>query len=92
VNIQWLQDWSEWFQKGYNWRNFHLIVMEYEDEVALGNREIVMYLLGFGFRIYWHYADTALHRRIKKDMEDLRAGKLEGRPLEDIIDELENKP
>ena len=47
---------------------------------------------GFGFRIYWHYADTALHRRIKKDMEDLRAGKLEGRPLEDIIDELENKP
>lgn len=72
--IQLLQDWAEWFQRDYNWRNFHFIGLEYEDEFCMGNREFVLYLLGIGVRIYWIYDDQAeMRAEVRRRMEQIKS-------------------
>lgn len=62
--IQFSEEWSEWFCGEYNWRNFTLIQIYYEDECHLGNRELVLRLLGVGVRIMYVYDQDAEGRRI----------------------------
>ncbi len=58
------EEWSEWFRPNMNWRNFTLIQVYYEDECHLGNRELVVRLLGFGMRIVHVYDEDAEGRTI----------------------------
>lgn len=72
--VQFLQDWAEWFTGQYNWRNFHFIAIQYEDEWCMGNRECVLYFLGVGLRICWVYNEHAEDRiEVKRRMEEIKA-------------------
>jgi hypothetical protein len=53
--IDYGQEWSEWFQEHWNWKNFTLIKVYYEDEICMGNRELTLALLGFWVRIQYLY-------------------------------------
>jgi hypothetical protein len=65
------QDWSEWFTGSFNWRNFCLINLAYEDEAMIGNREITAGLFGFTLRLTWVYNDQAATRVIiEKRLDD----------------------
>lgn len=57
--IWFTEEWSEWFRKGFNWRNFHLIEVSYEDACHMGQREIVLFLFGLGLHIQWCYREEA---------------------------------
>lgn len=61
------EEWSEWFSGEWNWRNFTLIQIYYEDECHLGNRELVLRLLGVGVRIVHVYDKDAEGRRIVEE-------------------------
>lgn len=61
------EEWSEWFSGEWNWRNFTLIQIYYEDECHLGNHEVVLRLLGVGVRIVHVYDRDAEGRRIVED-------------------------
>lgn len=88
-SFQSLQDWTEWFQSGMNWRNFHLIVLEYEDEICMGQREIVGYLLGLGFRLQWCYNEKAKHLELVQDrMAEIMAHPEAAIPLAEALEEL----
>jgi len=45
-------DWEQLIGK-YNWYEFNLLKMYFENDVIHGCSEIEIYLLGFGIRIYW---------------------------------------
>lgn len=49
------EDWTEWFQSHWNWKDFTLVKVAYEDEVCMGSRELDLALLGFGVWIQWIY-------------------------------------
>lgn len=67
------EEWSEWFKPGMNWRNFTLIQVYYEDECHLGNRELVIRLLGVGVRIVHVYDKGAEGRVIVTErLDELR--------------------
>jgi hypothetical protein len=51
--VQGWQEWREWFSGHYNWQNFTLIEIAYENGGHMGNREIMLGLLGFRMRILW---------------------------------------
>ena len=53
------QEWTEWLTDGWNWRNFHFIELSYEDTMNVGQREIRLFLLGFGIFLQWCYDETA---------------------------------
>lgn len=61
------EEWSEWFSGTWNWRNFTLIKIYYEDECHLGNRELELCLLGLGLRIVYLYDRKAAGRVIIND-------------------------
>lgn len=61
------EEWSEWFRPGMNWRNFTLIQVYYEDECYLGNRELLLRILGLGVRIVHIYDHGAEGRAIISD-------------------------
>lgn len=91
--LQFYQDWSEWFGGACNWRNFHLIGLEYEDEYCMGQREIVAYLLGLGLRLHWCYnTEAAGLQLVKERMAEILVHPEAAVPLEDVLREMGVKP
>lgn len=68
---------SEWDQVGsdYNWRTFHPVMIEVEDDRMLGAAEATLTLLGFGVRVRWTYTETDELREIKRTVDDVKAGR-----------------
>lgn len=65
------QDWTEWFSGGYNWKEFTLIHVYYEDEVCMGTRELLLALLGLTLRITYLYDDkTGMRTKIQQRLDD----------------------
>lgn len=58
------EEWSEWFSGRWNWVNFTLIKIYYEDEICMGNRELELRLLGLGVRIVHLYNRAAPERQL----------------------------
>lgn len=68
------EEWSEWFQKGWNWKNFTLIQAAYEDEICMGSREVVVSLFGFRMWVNWVYdANTPTRIEMYRRLDEWRA-------------------
>lgn len=68
------EEWSEWFSGRWNWVNFTLIKIYYEDEICMGQRELELRLLGVGVRIVHLYnRETPMRSDVKKMMGELLA-------------------
>jgi hypothetical protein len=86
------QEWTEWHTEGWNWRNFHLIELSYEDTSHMGQREIRLFLLGIGLFVQWCYDETAEGLMIIRErMADIEAHPERCIPWEDVRDELRQK-
>lgn len=48
------EQWSQFFEP-CNWRTFQFILLEWEDEIYLGNLEFKIVLFGLGLRFCWLY-------------------------------------
>lgn len=72
VQIEFLQDYAEWLTVGrYNWRNFDVIGVRFEDEACLGNCELHLALFGLHLRISWFYdRDTPMRKEIERRLDD----------------------
>ena len=75
--IELWEDWSELFAKDQSWRPFTLIHFYLEDEIIMGNFEVLISLLGFNVRFCYLYNPEAearqkIIRQIQEfDVEDL---------------------
>lgn len=78
--LEFSEEWSEWFRPGMNWRNFTLVQVYYEDEGYLGNRELLLRLLGLGVRVVHIYDRGAVGRtKILDALEEMKARLPEGK-------------
>ena len=75
-----IEQWSQ-MRPGYNWRTFHPILIEFEDDRILGGVEFTFVLLGLGFRARWNYKVTEDVQEIKRRLDEV----LE---LEDLVEGL----
>lgn len=83
------QEWTEWFRKGFNWRNFHLIEISYEDECHMGQREVRVFLLGFGCTIQWCYDEAAHGLALVQDrMAEIMTHPEAAIPLETALEQI----
>ena len=73
--VEWIEQWSQIIQ-GCNWRTFHAINIEFEDDRMMGGVETTWVLLGLGFRVRWNYAETERVRLIKNRVEDIKSGRV----------------
>jgi hypothetical protein len=53
--IDWVEDWSQFFGP-CNWYTFRPILIEFEDDRAMGGIEATVIVLGLGFRARFNYA------------------------------------
>ncbi len=70
--IELIEEWSQ-FTPGWNWRTFHPIMLEFEDDRMMGAVEGTVIFLGLGFRFRWNYRETEKTRELAaavKDIED----------------------
>ena len=59
--------WSAIFnRKDYNWVDFDIIKLSFEDNKHLGCWETELYLLGFGIRLYGVYNEEVLSNKLKE--------------------------
>ncbi len=83
------EEWTEWFRKGFNWRNFHLIELSYEDACHMGQREIVVFVLGFGIHLQWCYREQAEGLAILQErMAEIEAHPETVIPLQTMLEEM----
>jgi hypothetical protein len=64
----------EWGQlrSGFNWRTFHLVMIEVEDDRMCGAVEVTVVALGVGVRARWTY-DSTFTRRMAEEVEAVEA-------------------
>lgn len=87
------QEWTDWFRSGLNWRNFHLIEISYEDEVYMGQRELVVFLLGLGVTFKWCYETKSKGLQMVKDrVADIRMHPEAAVRLEDVLRDMGIEP
>ena len=65
--VQGWQEWREWFTGDYNWQNFTFVEASFENGGHMGNREIMLSLLGFRMRILWTSDHDAEGRQIVEE-------------------------
>lgn len=79
--FEWIEEWSQ-FGPDYNWRTFHPFNWEIEDDRVMGAVETTFILLGLGFRVRYTYAVTETMTKIKRQVEDIQAGRVETKPFD----------
>lgn len=67
-----IQEWTDLWPP-YNWATFHPVMIEFEDDAALGGFEVTIILMGLGFRIRWNHTRTEMVERIERQITDLQA-------------------
>ena len=77
--VNFWQNWRELFGKDYNWKNFTLIVCEFERDISLDRYKLWLGLIGFHveFDLYSDLESTEMGRTIlerKKVVEDKLSG------------------
>ncbi len=53
-----------------NWIDFTVIRLCWEKDTMFGNFEIIFEVLGVGFVVRWHYADTDKGRQLAEQIAD----------------------
>ena len=76
-----VQEWTQ-FSSGWNWRTFHPIMIEIEDDCSLGGIEATIIFLGLGFRVRWNYTETDELRDINERVAEIEADPSLAVPLE----------
>ena len=66
-----IEEWSQ-IARGYNWRTFHPIQIEFEADRSMGAVEATFILLGIGFRIRWTYTVTEMVESITRQGADIQ--------------------
>lgn len=70
--VEGIEEWSQ-IAPRYNWRTFHPVMLEIEDDRMFGAVEMTAVILGVGFRIRWTYTETEAMRRTCGDMDKIKA-------------------
>ena len=70
ANLIW--QWNQ-LRPGFNWRTFHLVMFEVEDDRILGAVEATIVLLGVGFRVRWTYTRTEKMQDILDQVAEIDA-------------------
>jgi hypothetical protein len=83
LQIEAWQQWAEWFPSSkmyWNWQNFTLIEIAYENDIACGNYELKLALLGFCRRLSWFKKDEGpALKRAKEIMAEFETARDENR-------------
>jgi len=66
-----IEEWSQ-LTPGWNWRTFHPIMIEFEDDRMMGAVEGTVIFLGLGFRFRWNYRETEQTRKIARQVAELK--------------------
>jgi len=82
--IEFINQWPE-FGPGYNWRTFNPILIEIEDDRMMGAIEFRCVILMLGIRVRYTYTITEKMQRLRRTVEDIRAGRVETVPLDDLL-------
>lgn len=69
--VEFINQWHQ-FAPGYNWRTFHLIKIEFEDDRIMGGVEATFTFLGLGIRVRYNYVETDNVEEIKKAVEEIK--------------------
>lgn len=56
----------------YNWATFHPIMIEFEDDIALGAFEATIIVMGLGLRIRWTHTRTDFADQIGRQIEEIK--------------------
>jgi len=73
--MNWFIEWiEEWCQLGpdYNWRTFHLIQIEIEDDRLMGGIEATIIVIGLGFRLRVNYMVTEHAQEIMDSVAEIK--------------------
>ena len=70
VILSGIQEWSQLFEP-CNWRTFHPVMVEIEDDIILGGVECTVILLGLGFRIRWNHSQTEFGDELSRRVGEL---------------------
>jgi hypothetical protein len=64
---------NEWRQlgSGWNWRTFHPVMIEVEDDRMMGGVEATVIVLGLGVRVRWNYRETEEARDLARRIDEL---------------------
>lgn len=65
-----IEQWSQFFQ-ACNWYTFNPVVIELEDNRALGDLELKLVLLGVGFRLSWNHTVTEMRRDLQAQVTEI---------------------
>ena len=65
LSIDLNNDWSQLVGK-WNWITFNLFKVYMEKDKQFGMFEVVIYLLGFGIRVYWTYDVKQLNKKVEE--------------------------
>lgn len=61
ISIDLIQEWTPFFKpKEYNWLDFHVADIHFENSVHTGTAEVELIIMGLGIRIYWTYNEKKL--------------------------------
>lgn len=66
----WIEEWSQFFQP-YNWRTFHPVHVELEDERNMGGVEASFIFMGVGFRVRYNYRETEILHDLRREVEEI---------------------
>jgi len=67
ILFDWIQEWSQFWQR-CNWYTFHPLMIEVEDDRALGAVEATVSILGLGFRVRLNFRETDMTRRLQDEI------------------------
>lgn len=75
-----IEEWSQFFEP-CNWRTFHPVLFEFEDDRMMGGVEMTIIVLGLGFRVRWNHSRTETVEDIEKQVADIKGGMSETVPF-----------
>lgn len=68
VFAEFVNEWPQ-FGAGYNWRTFHPLMIEVEDDRMMGGVEATVIVLGLGLRVRWNYTETEEARDLARRID-----------------------
>lgn len=66
--IEFIQEWTDLWPP-YNWATFHPIMIEFEDDHAMGAFEGTIIVMGLGLRLCWTHTRTEMAEHIERETE-----------------------
>jgi hypothetical protein len=74
--IDFYEDWSQLFQK-CNWYSFRFADIAIDKDNIVGDLTVDVMILGVGFSVFWHFADTPEFKKIQEQAKSIQK-ELEG--------------